>query len=74
MAGAGFTSSGALRFSSSVRRCSSSASFAGAQQNLGLHVKLFAADQIKANQLRLQRLADFFYVITKFTNAFGMDS
>ncbi len=44
---------------------------AGAQQNLGLHVKLFAADQIKANQLRLQRLADFLLnVITKFTNAF----
>ncbi len=65
MAGAGFTSSGLSRASSSLRRCSSSASFPGAQQDLSLDIKLFAAHQIETRQLRLQRLTDFFSISSR---------
>lgn len=49
--------------------------FPGAQQDLSLDIKLFAAHQIETRQLRLQRLTDFFLDI--FPNSripFGIDS
>ena len=59
--------------SSSAMRCSNSASFAGAQQHLSLYVELFAVNQIRAGQLRLQDLTDFFSTSSPRT-PLGMDS
>ena len=48
---------------------------AGAQQHLSLYVELFAVNQIRAGQLRLQDLTDFFSTSSPNSRTpLGMDS